>query len=157
MIEEFKGLVTRRGGLRLPPGAATTPRPQDFELVPLNDEVEMCIARAMRDVDPSPEDEMRLLVATILRCLDAQPQPGSGIAHIAANPFGQYAFAFRDGEETGRHTLDYEAAGGIPAEDMPLNRILRHLGVERGEAADEVTALGLRLPDGKQVGGAEPA
>lgn len=155
MFEEFKGLVTRRGGLRLPPGTATTPLPQDFELVPLDEEVELRIARAMQDVDLSPEDEMRLLVATILRCLDAQPQPGSRIAHIAANSFGQYAFAFRDGEETERHTLDYDAADGIPAEDMPLNRILRRLGVERGEAADEVAALGLRLPDRKPLGGAE--
>jgi hypothetical protein len=143
---QLKGLLARRGDLRFDRPVQTVELPQDFEFVPMDEAVNDRVGAALAAVDIDTAGELTFLVATVLECLGAEPRPGSTVVHILANPFGQYTYAFRDGEVTAQRSLDYVAAEGVPSEDMPINRVLRQLGVQRDGAPDEVTALGLDLP-----------
>jgi hypothetical protein len=145
-FEEFGGLVARRGDLRFARVVETMPLPQGFDFIRMTEEVDLCVGRAIADIDMNPDDEIRFLAATVLRCLGAEQRAGSTVAHILAHPLGQYTYAFRDGDVVQRRSLDYVAADGVTPEDMPINATLRDLGVERGDAPDEAAALGLRLP-----------
>ncbi len=145
-FEQLRGLVARRGDLTFADAVETVPLAQGFEFVPIDEATEGRIGAVLAGTDPDTAGKVEFLIATVLDCLGAKARVGSTVAHLLVTPFGQYTYAFRDGQVTEWHTHDYET-GDVAAQDMPVNRTLRHLGVERGEAAGEVAAIGLRLPE----------
>jgi hypothetical protein len=146
-LDDMAVLVGHHESLLIRDADRMVPLPQGYVAIVIDEDSERRAMGEVERLELGTTDDLPYYLPLLLRFLGGGLRPGGSMALVWAGRYGQSGAVFRDGVVVDMALLDFHPADP-PSEigQWPVNRMLRLVGVERGDAADECAALGIRTP-----------